>query len=713
MLKKLLSYFFFLLLGLCMLAIPLLRDFHFESAMLAGVIACYWAGLRSAYPVTKHDFFQSLHILLHVYLLGAPLFLNALLTGCLTFDGFGFWLLIPVPSAYFGAAIGRLVRHFKIPYAKFTTLFILTFVALGIWLMEFLQFPQVYFFNHVWGLWPGPIYDETVRLGGSFIFFRWLTCLWILLLWMIPTWNKDFQSKLITGLALCSLLFSYLQLDNAGIISPREYLRSQLGSMYKTEHFDIYFAKQHYTEDEIRYWAAKQEFYFQQITERLDVEWPVNHRIETYLYAHAWQKKELTGAKFTSYVPIWLEQDQLHIAKQQLNAVLKHELVHVISKRFGNDLFNGSWSIGMIEGVAEAVAQDASSRSTLHQLVASQDPYPSSEDIKAALSFWGFYKKAGAISYTTTGSFVDHLLDAYPADTFKKAYRTTDIEGAYGRSIDSLVSEWHEDLQDTPVDSVDRERSEYLFGQLSLFQKTCPHSISKEWSLWDHYQYQLAKGDTASAYQTMQTLHELSVNNDWVTDEWAQTQLHQMQYEKVITAIADTSHSLPLSILKADALFMSGRYNGARKWLSGLAPEIRNASSSIFDHSLDLRSDSLQWSYHTGRRYLNFRADQGAFRVLNESNQMLSLQTAIRDRDYEAIKLYTQLILEQRPNIDPEWFSIAVQSLDNLVYRGEFETARELWETLSQDGLRLQYQHRLEQQKEWMLFMQDHISVAD
>ena len=95
-----------------------------------------------------------------------------------------------------------------------------------------------------------------------------------------------------------------------------------------------------------------------------------------YIYANEWQKKELVGAKETSYVPIWLTKDQLHIAHNHLASVLEHELVHVVAKDFGNLLFNGSWNIALIEGLAEAVTQGASQHSTLNELVAAQPEFP-------------------------------------------------------------------------------------------------------------------------------------------------------------------------------------------------------------------------------------------------------------------------------------------------------------------------------------------------
>lgn len=74
----------------------------------------------------------------------------------------------------------------------------------------------------------------------------------------------------------------------------------------------------------------------------------------------------------------------------------------------------------MIEGIAEAIAKDASPESTLDQIISAESPYPSPQQMKNALSNSGFYSSASSISYTTAGSFVQFLLNNYPVEHFKR-----------------------------------------------------------------------------------------------------------------------------------------------------------------------------------------------------------------------------------------------------------------------------------------------------
>ena len=678
--------------------------------MLAAIIGCFWVGILASKKSTKQDFFNAIRILGVLYLAGLPLLLVSVFSGCFTIDGLGFWIFVPLPSVLFGTAIGRLVRKFHLPKPTFITITVLLFCALGVWLFELLSFPQVYFYNHVWGVWPGPIYDESVQLTGSFFFFRWLTFLWILLLWLLPDWSATFQKKLITGLTLLSLLFTYMNLDEAGIISPRETIQAQLSGHHKTKHFDLYYAKEYYSEDEISYWAARHEFHFQQITEQLDIDWPSNKKIESYLYAHAWQKKKITGAKFTSYVPIWLEQDQLHIAKQQLDGVLKHEMVHVISKQFGNSLFNGSWSIGLIEGLAEGIAKDASSQSTLHQIVAGEPPYPSAAEMKSALSFSGFYSSAGAISYTTSGSFVEYLLDHYPAEYFKAVYPSGNFDDSEYPAFETLVNDWQQTLDQTPLDSVDRQVSEFIFAQRSLFQKHCPHSVSTELKLWDQYQFQLADMDTATAYNTLDELYQNDSGNALVKDAWVRSQLLQGNYDKASSAITQKDTLLTQKVLKADALHLSGNRNEAFDLLEELSPRISSNTAGTFRYTLELREDSTQWINHLARRYLDQLPDSATFTQLNLPNQILSLNKALQENHKAEIVLYARLLQNHQPNSD--WFDIYEKTIQKLTHLGYIDLA-ENWLAFSNQNLRLRYQERLEQQKEWVHFFKHNQGVAD
>ncbi len=686
-----------------MLLFPLLRDFHFESAFVASIVGCFWGAVTAIKRTSSGDFSPTVKIVCYTLLIGLPPFLFSLFAGCLTFDGFGFWVLLPVPSVFFGTGIARLVRELSFPKPLIFSITLLLILSVVGWLVEFFTLPQVYFFNHVWGTWPGPIYDETLKVTDSLLFFRWITTLWIVLLWVLPNWNSSIQNKMITFLALASLLFCYLNLDEMGVITSRETLKERLAIHQKTQHFDLYFDESSFNEEETEYWSAKHEFHFQQIVEELNIDWPKNRKIESFIYANAWQKKKLVGAKFTSYVPIWLEQDQLHIAKQQLDGVLKHELVHAISKQFGNNLFNGSWSIGMIEGVAEAIAADASRESTLDQIIAAEDSYPTPDQMKTALSNAGFYSSASSISYTTAGSFVRYLLNNYPVDNFKRAYPNNNFESAYPVSFDTLVEEWHKQLDSVKVDSIDQQISEFIFSRRSLFQKKCPHAVSKEAALWDKYNFHMANRDSAGALQTINELFETNPDNQLVKRDWIQQQLQNKKYATALYAFNETDSLLTLELLHADALFLSGDYSSAQKFMEALTPKLALSNARNFKYSHSLRSDSLNWSAFLQSRYNNIHPEPELFALLNYPVQLVTTSKAAEFHHSKFLPDYSATL--KKHSLHSDWFDIYEQFVDQLIFHDYLNIADKWLAQLSELTLRQRHKERLEELYKWKIFI--------
>lgn len=674
--------------------------------MLTSIFGCFFAAFQSSNKENNSYLSISFFSLRLIYIFGFPLLVFSIIQSCFSVHGLGFWIFTPIPSVFFGMVIGRLFTELNFPAPTFLSFLTLILVSLGVLFYEFFTLPQVFFFNHVWGTWPGPIYDESVELTGRYIFFRGITFLWILLLWLIPTWSSSKQNMFLTASTIFLLMMSYLQLDEAKIISPEAALERELSSHHQTEHFNLYFDARFYTDSEIKYWSEKHEFYFQQIIQDLEIEWPQYRKIESFLYANAWQKKDLVGAKFTSYVPIWLETDQLHIAKQQLESVLKHEIVHAISKQFGNSLFNGSLSIGLIEGLAEAVSEDASRQSTLDQIVAAQDSYPSAEEMKSALSFSGFYGSAGSISYTTTGSFVRYLIQNHPIENLKSAYKNSSFDNVYSLPFEELVENWHSHLDTVAIDSVDRNISELIFSQRSLFQKDCPHTVSKELQLWDSYQYQLVQKDSSSAYSLLDDLYELDSNNDLVRSEWVRSQLFQQKPEKALTAFSDSDTLLTLLLLKGDALFQNQEFNKAFEQLESLKPRINDSKAPNFKFSYIMREDSLQWSQHISRRFLNQLPSESEFLSLNLANKFLALDKALELHQQGKVIRFTELLSNQE--VSEDWFETSLKNIDQLIFYREFELAYKWNQKLNSTTSRARYLQRIDEQRDWLSFVQSY-----
>ncbi len=697
--------------GIALLFIPLVGDFHIESAILVSLVGCFWAGIYASSQSTERDFYAALRITGYLFLVGLPLLVNALFTGCFSIHGLAFWLLFPLPSVFFGYAIGRLTRSLKIPYAKVVTVGILLFVGVGILLIELLTYPQVYFFNHVWGGWPGPIYDEVVKVNGVTVFFRMLTLLWAILLWHIPVLDKERYTRWIVGFSMVAILISYTQLTEFGVNSPRSHLQKVLGGHQSTEHFELYYDQRLYSDYEIDLLAKEHEFYFDQISSQLVLpERDTTNKIESYLYGHPWQKKQLVGAKFTSYVPVWLEQDQLHIAKEQIANSLKHELVHVMAKQFGN-WFNASWSIGLIEGIAVAIDGGSSSTSTIHQMVVSEKPYPTAEELQKAFSFWGFYGGRSGVNYTTSGSFVWFLMQNYPIEYLKKAYGTGNLQDSYQTDWQTLANEWHAVLDTVEADSIDQQVARRIFGMRSLFEKECPHVVSDFATAYDNYRFSLANRDTARALQFLDQALVEADSAEPIKTEWSYQNLISGQPQKVQEEASLRDTTVDLQLLYADAFAMTGNWEEADKYLLKGQKLFEENPDSLLKAALVTRKDRRQWQIYRQMTYNNNLPDSASFDEALHRTKVRSIRRAIEQEQWQKMGQYANQLLKE--SLDPKYFDDYQQLIHHLAYRNKVDLAEQFIEQLKELQLRNRYQERLQREVKWMQFLETEKGVGN
>lgn len=696
-----------LLAGIGLFFVPLLGDFHFESAMLLSLVGCFWAGIRACGDQQPYgDFYSALALLGYLYLAGIPLLLGALLKGCFSVHGLAFWLVFPLPSVFFGFAVGRLSRIWKLPNRRFFTTAVLLATGIGIFIFEFFHYPQVYFFNHVWGGWAGPIYDETITISAAAVFFRSMTMLWVLLLWHLPHINGEKLSMLIFGLSAISLGFSYTQLAEMGVVSPPSHIQSVLGGRMETEHFRIYYEKDYYSKYRINLLAREHELYLEQVSDKLEMDLPDTHqKIESYLYANPWQKKRLVGAKFTSYVPVWLGQDQLHIAAQQIDGSLRHELVHVAAKQFGNALINASWSIGLIEGLAVAVDGGPSSTTTIDQIVAAQKPYPGPVDLRRSFSPWGFYSGRSGVNYTTSGSFVRFLLDEYPVEYLKKAYGTGNIVDSYPQKSWQLLAErWHQHLDSVAVDSMDMRKAQQIFSIPSLLEKKCPHVASEFAAAWDEYQYFWTTRDTTNALRRIDAALIESGRLPLVKAEWAFRHLQAGKYEEVrqFASLKDTTFELQL--LYADAFALAGHPEEATDHIMKAKRIFTGNPDSSKEWALQTRRNPRQWEIHRRLVYEGELPDSARFRKAAYHTKMRAVQASIDQEKWPAMVNYAQLLIKQP--IQEAFFDDYLKLIHHLNFQGKTRIAGHWIQELNRLTLRNRYRERLSDEMEWQTFLQ-------
>jgi hypothetical protein len=608
-----------LIYGSILSLIPLLRELHFLSAALTALIgsfiaAVFAAGQSRLKPRPASGIRPLLFLLLIAFVPVVPLLITALLLDCFSFEGLSFWMLLPPPSIMLGFAIGRYIRLFT-GRPKLYSITVVLLIGLGGLLFELLSYPQVYFYNHVWGFWPGPIYDEQVALPAALLFFRLLTLSWAGLLWLLPSirlrnnkpgsGNGQRSIRLLSGLLLISLLLGYSNLSSNGIISPPQHLQRSLGEQSRSEHAILYHDAS-LSEEKLRWIGRQHDFHIRDIAERLEISLDELPLIHSYIYRHKWQKKRLTGAGNTVYVPVWQSKPQLHIQQDALDDILRHELVHVIAREFGIPVLNASPNVALIEGLAVALQEPRNTRATIHQIVAAQQELPDTARMRRLMRPTGFYALSGSLSYNLAGSFVEWLLREYPVDRFKEAYRSGRLESAYQQDFEDLVAGWHAFLQEVEVDEAQLALSNRIFSAPGIAEKSCVFHISAMQRTLSEAGRLTADNADSAAYALL--LEYADAHNDPLPDSFLRlfgqhALARGTSGAKIFTSVIEQHNnddddaqnfrkrSFTIQLMYIDALFIAEEDRKGERLLQTLVREA--GTEDPLPPALQLRSDEI------------------------------------------------------------------------------------------------------------------------
>lgn len=605
-----------LIAGIGASQLPLIGTLHVDLAFIASIIAGLWGTIREAriqrrflFKPTLSYYHRVIRDCLLLSFFAGVVIIFDLWRGCFSWEGLLFWILGPYLSLFLGSTIGRFisVKGFIFP-TLIAGLWILG-IGVGSWLIIFFTSPQLYFFNQFWGYWPGPLYDILAPFPAAYIPFRVITLLWGALFLLLSTkqvkGGPKLSKRLGTFSILLALLVGYSTAGYWGGVTTYSSLKKNLTTHVQTPHFSLY-ADKTIPIAEVERWAFRHEFHLQNLLDTLEIEWPEGKHIESFIYANEWQKKKLVGAKETSYVPIWLTKDQLHIAHNHLASVLEHELVHVVAKDFGNLLFNGSWNIALIEGLAEAITQGASQHSTLNELVAAQPEFPPIETIQKLFSPWGFYSESSGLSYTVAGAFVGFLLQEYPVAYLKESYSSFKLSQNYP-PLEQLVKEWHQYLSSLKqqTNETDRRRSNELFGQTSIWQLACPRNPASDYALLDEWNYYWETARVEQANEVLNTAFNSLSTSESARVRWFSHALWLDKPALVIQNISlrDTSESA--TRLMRDAFVMN------REWERAI--QLDNKLDSTSNRRAMSLKDSLLWLDYVAIEYGDYLPDSSQF----------------------------------------------------------------------------------------------------
>lgn len=562
------------IVGVGLLFVPLFNLLHVESAAVIAGVAFFAAGLAALAAFTRGTSFRRVVAEQEALLLLPLAFLTASLAwvdNCDYVRGLLFYALFPCISVALAVALAWALTGIKVRPKKTVFVCVGVVMLLGGVLSDIGWNPQFYTYNHVFGGVLGPIYDEELAVRPGLFVFRGLSLLWAFLFWHVGTISRRTKRTprdlaVMTAMML-SIGLLYLFSARLGMTSPAWYIQEQLGGHYASEHFDLYYDPASLAHAEVERIVQDHEFRYHQLMTALNTE--PEGRVQSYLYPDPDTKAALTGARYTNVAPVWLREPQVHVLLESYAAVFPHELAHVFSRAFGLPVLNASFSVGLVEGFAVAL-EPPDGRPSPHEQVAvtlvkqQQSGQPTvGQTVASTLAPLGFWTGRGAVSYTTMGSFVQFLMEAYGIEAFKAVYAWGNWEDVYGKQVEELAEEWEATLLALPTISRDTEAwVSRRFAVPSLFEKACPHYIPPHRRALKEARYALTEADTSRALARL--AFALEERPTWSTAlaDWARIQLAQGRATEVLErldTLAITQQSPTLAWLTGDAWAMRAK----------------------------------------------------------------------------------------------------------------------------------------------------------
>ena len=485
-----------IIVNLFLTNLPLTNTLGYEFAAINGIMLFLTGGLISIIKLRKSHFKNFFDLLKqnNIFFLSAlsfPFLIGLMssffISKCPILDGVLFFLVIAIPSLFFGIATGYYSFSLTRKYSLWIFL-ILFFVILLTPLVEFFLNPQIYFYNPIFGFYPGTIYDEDLSVDKLLIGYRVCNLLFFITMVLIAERisSKVYFKKILISSSLLIIAIAFFLLKPAlHFATDKNRLEKNLNKKINTEHFQIHFPDS-LKKKEALFFAILHEYYFDQLAIELRLH-KDKQRIDSYIFAGKDPKRELLGSGNADIAKPWLNEIFLNFSNYE--GTLKHELTHVMDAKFAKNIFKvaENFNPSMIEGYAMAF-EDNYDGNSVHYLA--KLAYQSGYKIPIVKLFKGinFFTKNSSISYIYSGSFIKYLTDKYGVEKIKMLYSNSDFAKVYGKDISALAVEYNEFLNKYQINA-NNYQAQLYFGGTTIFKKFCPRvaagEVKEAWNLFN------------------------------------------------------------------------------------------------------------------------------------------------------------------------------------------------------------------------------------
>lgn len=484
--------------------VPLLSTLHFEYSVLSALILFISSGLLTVYFLRKYN---SLGVLipmlvtkykLYLLLLFVPILIslvfNIVFQKCPICDGILFYMIISVPSFYFGfvSAVFSFFLSKKFSFLLFTGSLLL-FILLP--LLEFYFNPQIYFYNPIIGIFPGTIYDEEISITSSLLIYRIMNIIFfsVILYVIIKIGNKrDIKRYFIySGILIISVIWIFTK-QFLGFSSSTSSIENNLKGIALTSKYKIVYPL-NIKENKKRLIVLEHEYYNKSLKHKTNLS--PSSFITSFIFEDSNQKGKLFGTKAANVAKPWLS--QIYLDQYSLSNTLEHELSHIFASEIGSMIFKitPSFNFALLEGYAMAMENNYAGFD-IDYLAYLGNNSDYRIDLESLFSKLNFFASSSSLSYIYAGSFIKYLIKKYGITSVNNVYQDLDFQKHIGKDLSKLSNEYmsYLDSLDYPINL---NRANLFFGYKPLIKKTCPREVANglkaAWAEYSSSSFVLAK----------------------------------------------------------------------------------------------------------------------------------------------------------------------------------------------------------------------------
>ncbi len=395
----------------------------------------------------------------------------------------GVWLLLlPVPTAILAAALGAAARAWTRSTGRGVAIVAAVEIAsLASNAGSVYLGPTFFFYDHFFGYWPGPIYDETLHVSAPLVVFRLMTVLWAVVGILAcgraaperATARRSTIRSLLLAVALLITGFGFgAQL---GYRSTYRSVANALGGEKRVDDLDLHYPRE-WPREQVDEFVRDARFRAFQVEQALEVH--PRFTVTVFMFRSAEEKRRLVGAAETSFTKPWLHQVDVQWEGYP-SPVLRHELVHAFAAAFGTGPFKVPGGLlpnaPLTEGLAVAFDAQPRGMTRLEWAKAMRDDHLA-PDLGALFGSTGFYAAAPARAYAYAGAFVQYLAGRFGIAAIKRLYATGDLStlGDPRR----IVADFEARLDAISLTPSEIAAAERRFRRASIFHRACPHEVA-------------------------------------------------------------------------------------------------------------------------------------------------------------------------------------------------------------------------------------------